>query len=140
MIVHAQFPVPHTGTPLNQVHKYCLISCKPYLHLKVLQLPAWHTLLSNIYTNLLRHSSFFSSIQNGVRPHFRRRNTAWRPAAEPMAHARNGDTAKISMKEVKHDRMVRIEWCEEKAPHIVEVAKNGGWLRLCNLLLVVLYS
>ena len=30
------------------------------------------------------------------------------------------------MNEVKHDRMVRIEWCEEKASHIVEVAKNGG--------------
>ena len=56
----------------------------------------------------------------------------WRPAAETMAHAWNEDAAKISMKEVKHDRMMRIEW---KAPHIVEVAKSGRLLRLCDLLL-----
>ena len=55
-----------------------------------------------------------------------------------MAHARNGDAAKVTgeYEEVKEkvigklDRMVRIEQCEEKALHIVEVAKNRGWLRL----------
>ena len=43
------------------------------------------------------------------------------------------DVAKISMKG-KLERMVKIERCEEKASHIVEVAKkNEGWLRLWDL-------
>ena len=48
-----------------------------------------------MYTNLLGHSSSFS---NGVRPHALTKNSARRHAAEPMAHARNGNAAKISMK------------------------------------------
>ena len=52
----------------------------------------------------------------------------------------SGNADQISRQDVKKvigqlDRKKRIELCEEKAPWIAEVAKNGGWLRLWDIAL-----
>lgn len=49
-------------------------------------------------------------------------------------------TRSVCMQEVKKvigqlDRKKRIELCDEKAPQIAEVAKNGGWLKLWDIAL-----